>query len=94
MLSAIALLASAVRASLDAPGVFMPFRRHILLVAGALVGLAMAGAAWPARQACAQDSCADSCRVAYGNCYKRTQNREQCQQQWKRCLDQCRNAKR
>jgi hypothetical protein len=71
----------------------MPLRRRILLIAGAFLALAWAATAWPGGGACAQDSCADSCRVAYGNCYKRTQNREQCQQQWKRCLDQCRNAK-
>ena len=67
--------------------------RHMLLAGMLLVSCAAAlGLLAPPRQALAQNSCSASCRAVYGNCYKRSQNREQCQQQWQRCLEQCRRS--
>jgi hypothetical protein len=44
---------------------------------------------------CAQGSgCVDSCRAAYGSCYKATSNREACQAQMQRCMQGCIASKR
>lgn len=60
----------------------------------ALGGVILFAALLPGRSALGQDSCSAACRVAYGNCYKRNQKRDYCQQQWQRCLEQCRRNKR
>jgi hypothetical protein len=76
---------------------FVKSRKTLLLVATVLA-TSVALAAWLMMpvpgSALAQDQCSASCRAVYGSCYKRSQNREQCQLQWQRCLEQCRHAKR
>lgn len=64
------------------------------LIAVALGGVVLGALLLPPRTAQSQDSCSAACRAAYGNCYKRTQKRDYCQQQWQRCLEQCRRSKR
>jgi hypothetical protein len=59
--------------------------------AAALISAVLPGSSEPA--AAASKLCSASCRDVYGSCYKRSQNRDQCQLQWQRCLEQCRRKR-
>lgn len=69
-------------------------RRYVLAAAVAVVMGVAALYGTAASPALAQDSCSAQCRAAYGNCYKRSQNRDACQREWQRCLEQCRPGRR
>ena len=56
----------------------------LLLSCAALVGLFM-----PAAAVDAQETCAAKCLQAFAACYKRTQNRTQCEQLREACIKQC-----
>jgi hypothetical protein len=66
----------------------------LAVVGGVLVG-GIVTAAVPTCTAFAQGSgCSQSCKAAYGDCYKSTQNRSACQTQLQRCLEGCIASKR
>ena len=61
----------------------------------ALSGLLLGGAAPTCAGPLAQGAgCGDSCRAAYGSCYKSTANRAACEAQLQRCLQGCMDGKR
>jgi hypothetical protein len=65
-------------------------RRHMLISAGLLLLCAvLVSMAAPAQTACAQETCAARCLDAFAACYKRTQNRTQCEQLRESCIKQC-----
>ena len=58
--------------------------------AGALLLAAVLSASGPSCGVMAQGSgCADSCRAAFGACYKSTANRAACEMQLQHCLEGC-----
>jgi hypothetical protein len=63
---------------------------NVLIVAGLLLGCAVLISIFvPARAADAQETCAARCLEAYVACYKRTNNRNQCEQLREACIQQC-----
>ncbi len=64
---------------------------HILIVAFALLAATLGMASEPAR---ADSTCSNSCKAAYGSCYKSSQDRARCQSQLQRCLEACIRKKR
>jgi hypothetical protein len=66
---------------------------HIALVA--LLATLFLAASEPSCQVLAQGSeCSDSCKAAYGECYKSSHNRSVCEGQLQRCLQGCIAGKR
>jgi hypothetical protein len=52
------------------------------------------GASVPTCAIAQGSGCSDSCKAAYGACYKSTANRSACEAQLQRCLQGCLAAKR
>lgn len=67
-------------------------RRGILPAAAGMV-VALAGSLASGR-ATAEETCRTRCWDAYGACYRSTSNRQRCQGQLLRCLNNCIRAKR
>lgn len=65
-------------------------KTHILAGALAFIVIAAAGIGL----ASADSNCSNSCRAAYGSCYKSSQDRSRCQSQLQRCLEACIRRKR
>ncbi len=62
---------------------------------GVSLAIALVALALPAGAARAEGpSCSASCKVAYGACYKKSQDRAKCQTQLQRCLESCIKSKR
>ena len=74
----------------------MTRRRTMLIVPARLVlAIALGAPAFPAGAARAEGpSCSASCKVAYGACYKKSQDRAKCQSQLQRCLESCIKSRR
>ena len=61
----------------------------------ALLATLCLAASEPSCQVLAQGSeCSDSCKAAYGDCYKGSHNRNACEAQLQRCLQGCIAGKR
>ena len=70
-------------------------RRHVLIFAGVLLSCAaLISILVPARTVDAQETCAARCLAAFAACYKRTQNRVQCEQVREACIKQCQRGDR
>ena len=67
-------------------------RRGVLSAAAGVV-VALAGSLASGR-ATAEETCRTRCWDAYGTCYRSTSNRQRCQGQLLRCLNNCIRAKR
>ena len=69
----------------------MAYLRTLMIVAGvALAALGVEASVPGCTSVFAQGSgCADSCKAAYGSCYKSTANRSACEAQLQRCLQGC-----
>ena len=65
-------------------------RRIGIAAAAAVLMLLVGGSTLPCS---AQGSCSDSCRAAFGACYKNTSNRAACESQLHRCLQGCLGSK-
>jgi hypothetical protein len=67
-----------------------------MLIISAAIYLAVGVAAWllPTCVADAEGSCSSNCKAAYGNCYKKSQDRSKCQAQLQRCLEGCIRSRR
>lgn len=70
----------------------MSKKTHILIVAFAVLQVALGASV--ISPAAADSTCSNSCKAAYGSCYKSTQDRPRCQSQLQRCLEQCIRKKR
>jgi hypothetical protein len=68
--------------------------KTMAVVCGMLLSTLMIGASGQGCSVYAQDSCAASCRAAYGSCYKSTANRAACEGLLQRCLQNCISPKR
>jgi len=68
-------------------------KTHILIVALGALQVALGASIAPTR-AVADSTCSNSCKAAYGSCYKSSQDRARCQSQLQRCLEQCIRKKR
>lgn len=67
----------------------MTRRFRILMIAGALLAcVGVASMFMPVRPV-AQETCAARCLETFAACYKRTQNRTQCEQLREACIKQC-----
>jgi hypothetical protein len=66
-------------------------QRRLLPTAGVVVALVGVLAPAPSR---AEEACRTRCWEAYGACYRSTSNRQRCQGQLLRCLNNCIRAKR
>jgi hypothetical protein len=67
----------------------------VLAVLGVVLVGGVVTASVPTCTVFAQGSaCSQSCKAAYGDCYKSTQNRSACQSQLQRCLEGCMAGKR
>ena len=69
-------------------------RRNLVLIVLCSVGAAILGTFTVAATqqqpvVVAQNSCADACRAAYGQCYATQQNKNVCKEQLDRCLSRC-----
>lgn len=65
-------------------------RKHALILLGLLLSCAaFLSVLMPARAVDAQETCAAQCLQAFAACYKRTQNRVQCEQVRETCIKQC-----
>lgn len=64
---------------------------HILIAVLALLAMTLGVASVPAH---ADSTCSNSCKAAYGSCYKSSQDRARCQSQLQRCLEACIRKKR
>jgi hypothetical protein len=65
-------------------------RRYIGIASGALlVALALAAFFLSCTVNARGSSCSAGCKAAYGNCYKKSQDRARCQAQLQRCLESC-----
>jgi hypothetical protein len=70
-------------------------RRHVLILAGLLISCAaLISVLMPVRDVGAQETCAARCLEAFAVCYKRTQNRTQCEQVREACIKQCKRGSR
>ena len=72
-------------------------RRRTTLIAttGLSLAIALVTLAMPVGAALAEGpSCSASCKVAYGACYKKSQDRAKCQTQLQRCLENCIKSRR
>ena len=65
-------------------------RKIGIAAAAAVLMLLVGGSTLPCS---AQGSCSDSCRAAFGACYKNTSNRAACEGQLQRCLQGCLGSK-
>lgn len=65
-------------------------RKIGISVAAAALMLLVGGSTAPCS---AQGSCSESCRAAFGACYKNTSNRAACESQMQRCLQGCIHSK-
>ena len=69
--------------------------KAVMIVVGVALAALGLDASAPGCSVQAQGSgCADSCRAAYGSCYKSTANRGACEAQLQRCLQGCIPARR
>ncbi len=69
--------------------------KAVVIIAGVALAALGLDASAPGCSVLAQGSgCADSCRAAYGSCYKSTANRGACEAQLQRCLQGCIPARR
>jgi hypothetical protein len=69
--------------------------RRVARGAGALLlGLVLSASGQTCGVFAQTTGCSDTCRAAFGACYKATSNRAACEMQFQRCLDQCHHAKR
>ena len=69
--------------------------RTLVKSVSALVLAALLSASGPTCGVFAQGSgCSDSCKAAFGACYKSTANRSACEMQLQYCLDNCLMSKR
>jgi hypothetical protein len=65
-------------------------RGHALISAGLLLlGAVLISLVVRAQAVDAQETCAAKCLEAFAACYKRTQNRTQCEQLRESCIKQC-----
>lgn len=65
-------------------------RKMGIATAAAVLMLLVGGSTLPCS---AQGSCSESCRAAFGACYKSSSNRAACEGQLQRCLQGCLSSK-
>lgn len=68
--------------------------RSLVSALAAAVLLSFVGASTAPCPVSAQGTCSDTCKSAYGTCYRTTSNRAGCEAEYQRCLQGCISSKR
>lgn len=68
--------------------------RSLARAIAAAVLMSVVGASTALCPVSAQGTCSDTCKSAYGTCYRTTSNRTACEAEYQRCLQGCISSKR